>query len=66
MRNTAPTSSGPAWILPGDAEDELDRLLAAFSLDPSDEHTFGQIEVLLRGAGRWELADAPTPPGKRA
>ena len=65
MKTTAPRSSGLAWILPGDAEDELDRLLAAFCQDPTDERTFGRIEVLLRGAGRWELADDPNPPGKQ-
>ena len=35
---------------------ELDRLLAAFCENPDDERTFGKLEVLLRGGGRWELA----------
>lgn len=39
-----------------EVELELDRLLAAFCENPDDEQTFGRLEVLLRGGGRWELA----------
>jgi hypothetical protein len=39
-----------------EVELEIDRLLAAFCENPDDEQTFGRLEVLLRGGGRWELA----------
>lgn len=39
-----------------EVELELDRLLAAFCENPDDERTFGKLDVLLRGNGRWELA----------
>ena len=43
-----------------DTFEELDRLLCQFAADPEDELTFGRLEVLLRGRGRWELATEPS------
>jgi hypothetical protein len=49
-----------------EVELEIDRLLAAFCENPDDEQTFGKLDALLRGGGRWELAgddehSNPTP-----
>jgi len=62
------TRNAPAATSPELASSELDALLAAFSADPSDEGTFRRLDLLLRGAGRWEIVPddpARTPPAKR-
>ena len=51
-----------------EVELEIDRLLAAFCENPDDELTFGRLDALLRGGGRWELAadddSASRPPAR--
>jgi len=47
-----------------DAYDEIDRLLRQFARNPDDDLTFGRLEALLRGRGRWEVASDPEPPSK--
>jgi len=66
-----PTSPGAARAPELDLFDrELARLLEAFSEDPSDDGTFGRLEALLRGCGRWEIvpdrSSEPAPSSKRA
>jgi len=39
---------------------ELESLIQAFCADPSDDLTFGRLDVLIRAGRNWEIV--PDPP----